>query len=246
MVDDRGSRVSSKGRKRSRVALDGGGGGGGTVDSTYHQHEEDNGYESEGEEGEEEARIRALVFGKGESGLLSSFGEESGAKEATGAGEAEFVGGFYEDLEGDADVDGAGADGAAIVIGGGKKSGAPAWIDEDDARLKVDVTAKNRLKKLRNNHQEADLAGPEFEQRLRSRFSSSNMTADWVKSATAAAAPKSKKVSTERNGAQGRDHSSSAEEEDDDDESDAFLRNSAALKGGRGGVLEPGYLNIVR
>ncbi|CAM9313703.1 unnamed protein product [Ectocarpus sp. 12 AP-2014] len=250
MVDNRGSRLStSKGRKRSRVALDGGGGGGGAVDSTYQQHEENHGYESEGE-GEEEARIRALVFGKGESGLLSSFGEESGAKESTGAREAEFVGGFYEDLEGDADVDsaGAGADGAAIVIGGGKKSGAPAWIDEDDARLKVDVTAKNRLKKLRNNHQEADLAGPEFEQRLRSRFSSSNMTADWVKSATAAAA-KSKKGSTKRNGAQGRDLSSSAEEEeeeDDDDESDAFLRDSAALKGGRGGVLEPGYLNIVR
>ncbi|CAM9279963.1 unnamed protein product [Ectocarpus sp. 13 AM-2016] len=253
MVDDRGSLLSSKGRKRSRVALDGGGGGGGPVDSTFQQHEENHSYESEGAEGEEEARIRALVFGKGESGLLSSFGEESGAKEATGAREAEFVGGFYEDLEGDADLDsvgaGAGADGAAIAIGGRKKSGAPAWIDEDDARLKVDVTAKNRLKKLRNNHQEADLAGPEFEQRLRSRFSSSNMTADWVKSATAAAA-KSKKGSTKRNGAQGRDLSSSAEEggedDDDDDDSDAFLRDSAALKGGRGGVLEPGYLNIVR
>ncbi|CAN0023883.1 unnamed protein product, partial [Ectocarpus sp. 12 AP-2014] len=64
MVDDRGSRLSSKGRKRSRVALDGGGGGGGAVDSTYQQHEENHGYESEGEEGEEEARIRALVFGK--------------------------------------------------------------------------------------------------------------------------------------------------------------------------------------
>lgn len=34
----------------------------------------------------------------------------------------------------------------------------------------VDVTAKNRLKKLRKDRQEVDLAGPEFEQRLRSRY----------------------------------------------------------------------------
>lgn len=54
-------------------------------------------------------------------------------------------------------------------------------------------------------------------------------------------------VSAKRNSAQGGDYSSSAEEDDDDDdESGAFLRDSAALKGGRGGVLEPGYLNIVR
>lgn len=45
MADDRGSRVSSKGRKRSRVALDGGGGSGGAVDSTYQQHEENHGCE---------------------------------------------------------------------------------------------------------------------------------------------------------------------------------------------------------
>lgn len=31
-----------------------------------------------------------------------------------------------------------------------------------------------------------------------------------------------------------------------EDEGDALLRDSAALKGGRGGILEPGYLNIVR
>ncbi len=35
-------------------------------------------------------------------------------------------------------------------------------------------------------------------------------------------------------------------DEEEEDEGDALLRDSTALKGGRGGVLEPGYLNIVR
>ncbi|CAN0203454.1 unnamed protein product, partial [Hapterophycus canaliculatus] len=34
--------------------------------------------------------------------------------------------------------------------------------------------------------------------------------------------------------------------DEEDEESDALLRDSAALLGGRGGMLEPGYLNIVR
>lgn len=53
-----------------------------------------------------------------------------------------------------------------------------------------------------------------------------------------------------RRGARG-DFSSGDEDGDEgsdeeDEEGDALLRDSAALKGGRGGVLEPGYLNIVR
>lgn len=42
----------------------------------------------------------------------------------------------------------------------------------------------------------------------------------------------------------GDDHGGPSDEEED--EGDALLRDSTALKGGRGGVLEPGYLNIVR
>lgn len=34
--------------------------------------------------------------------------------------------------------------------------------------------------------------------------------------------------------------------DEDGEDGDALLRDSTALKGGRGGVLEPGYLNIVR
>ncbi|CAN0099404.1 unnamed protein product, partial [Laminaria digitata] len=74
--------------------------------------------------------------------------------------------------------------GGLVVAGKGKGSGgAPAWVDDDDANIKVDIAAKNRLKKLRETREERELTGPEFEQRLRSRFASSNMTADWVKAA---------------------------------------------------------------
>ena len=43
------------------------------------------------------------------------------------------------------------------------------------------------------------------------------------------------------------DFGGQSDEEDDDEGGDALLRDSTALKGvGGGGVLEPGYLNIVR
>eukprot|EP00904_Undaria_pinnatifida_P003047 jgi/Undpi1/12743/HiC_scaffold_6.g02411.m1 len=127
--------------------------------------------DAEDEEDEEEARIRALVFGKGESSLLSSFGAESfGAEAKAGVGGATGAeSGFYEDFGGDVDdVD----DGTGAAVIGGKGEGgegAPAWVDDDDAHLKVDIAAKNRLKKLRETREERELTGPEFEQRLRSR-----------------------------------------------------------------------------
>ncbi|CAM9257503.1 unnamed protein product [Pylaiella littoralis] len=273
MVDRQGASSRGGGRKRPRVAAASaapaaadGAAAVAVATNPFQQHEKYHVYQSgndgndDGEEQEEnddeEARIRALVFGKGESGLLSAFGAEADREGGSaGAGrKAEFNGGFYEDLEGDANTvvgDGGAAAVAesVVVVDGGKKKGGPAWVDEDDASLKVDITAKNRLKKLRKDRQEADLAGPEFEQRLRSRFESSNMTVDWVKSATAA---KIKKVSKQRRGAQGGSYSSGDDDGSDgegfgeEDEGGALLRNSAALKGGSGGVLEPGYLNIVR
>eukprot|EP00903_Cladosiphon_okamuranus_P020562 g18874.t1 len=248
---------SKGGRKRPRATAPAGDVGAAAVASQSaipleeHGDRQDREEEEGGEEDAEESRIRALVFGKGEGGLLSSFGAEADAERGAAAARgAELKGGFYEDFEGDANmVDAADAalDGAVVTVGD-KKSGAPAWIDEDDASLRVDVSAKNRLKKLRNNRQEADLAGPEFEQRLRSRFASSNITADWVKSATAA---KSKKGSSKKRGEgfssdDDDDPAGSEEGFGDEEDGDALLRDSAALKGGRGGVLEPGYLNIVR
>lgn len=55
-----------------------------------------------------------------------------------------FFGVVRADFEGDATAaggaaaaDAAASGGAVVVVGGKKKSGAPAWVDEDDAALKV-------------------------------------------------------------------------------------------------------------
>lgn len=53
--------------------------------------------------------------------------------------DASSVFGRVADFAGDANVISAAdaaSDGAVVVVGG-KKSGAPAWVDEDDASLKV-------------------------------------------------------------------------------------------------------------
>ena len=44
---------------------------------------------------------------------------------------------------------------------------APAWHDEDDDRIEVDLTAKSMHKKLRNNEQEITVSINEYETRLR-------------------------------------------------------------------------------
>lgn len=75
------------------------------------------------------------------------------------------------------------------------------------------------------------------------RFASSNLTTDWAKAAEddTLGLSKGKKASRKRG-----DDSSDDEQEDEEYLGDMLLRDSSALKGGTGGVLEPGYLNIVR
>lgn len=72
-----------------------------------------------------------------------------------------------------------------------------------------------------------------------------------MKAAEDSKSQKQSRVSTKRlTRGQGMESDSSDEdledEEIEEDEGDALLRDSSALKGSRGGVLEPGYLNIVR
>lgn len=59
-------------------------------------------------------------------------------------GDAGMAGAFLADDDGDGDggaADSAASGGGAVAVGRGggvkKKSGAPAWVDEDDAKLKV-------------------------------------------------------------------------------------------------------------
>lgn len=46
----------------------------------------------------------------------------------------------------------------------------PAWIDDDDETLEINLTTVNRTKKLRETEQEITLSGVEYEKRLRKQF----------------------------------------------------------------------------
>jgi len=43
----------------------------------------------------------------------------------------------------------------------------PAWIDDDDDTLEINLTSINRTKKLRESEEEITLSGTEYEKRLR-------------------------------------------------------------------------------
>jgi len=43
----------------------------------------------------------------------------------------------------------------------------PAWFDDDDETLEINLTSVNRTKKLRETEQEITLSGVEYEKRLR-------------------------------------------------------------------------------
>ncbi|KAG4098432.1 WD40 repeat-like protein [Neocallimastix lanati (nom. inval.)] len=46
----------------------------------------------------------------------------------------------------------------------------PAWIDDDDETLEINLTSVNRTKKLRESEEEITLSGVEYEKRLRKQF----------------------------------------------------------------------------
>lgn len=78
-----------------------------------------------------------------------------------------------------------------------------------------------------------------------SRFASSNMKADWVKAAEEKNKVKASKGKKREQGGDSSDDDVDSEAGEKEQE-DALLRDSSSLMGGKGGVLEPGYLNIVR
>jgi U3 small nucleolar RNA-associated protein 18 len=57
----------------------------------------------------------------------------------------------------------------------------PAWQDEDDVKMETDLTAQNRLKKLRKNEDEVVIAGDELSARLRENFETLHETPAWAK-----------------------------------------------------------------
>jgi U3 small nucleolar RNA-associated protein 18 len=59
-------------------------------------------------------------------------------------------------------------------------SGGAAWADPDDEELQVDLTVRNRTKKLRRFDAEATVTGVEYEKRLRDQFVALHGSASWA------------------------------------------------------------------
>jgi U3 small nucleolar RNA-associated protein 18 len=97
---------------------------------------------------DEESRLAALVFGSSSSAPSASRAQKQQRR------------------EGDADV--AAASGPSWAKADGD---APAWKDDDDDRLRVDIANTARLRKLRQSQGEKTVSGAEYSKRLREQFS---------------------------------------------------------------------------
>jgi len=100
-----------------------------------------------------------------------------------------------------------------------------AWVDEDDEAIEsVDLTATNRLRKLRESRAVVEVSASDFEERLRSRFLATQAEehSEWAKLPEALS------------GADG-----------DDDEARARLQSTASLTR-TGGRMGPGQIDMIR
>lgn len=56
-----------------------------------------------------------------------------------------------------------------LVVAAEEEEMRPAWRDEDDDDVEVDIANKDRLRKLRRTEEEEKISGVEYEARLRAR-----------------------------------------------------------------------------
>jgi U3 small nucleolar RNA-associated protein 18 len=112
---------------------------------------------------------------------------------------------------------------------------APAWVDQDDNELSVDIVGtSNRLKKLRKSRDEVAakaLDGEEFERRLRKRYEETTQATartDWARLEPAKKRPAIR------------------DEDDEDDEAALLASTSAPLLATSQHRLPPNILNIMR
>ena len=126
---------------------------------------------------DEELALAAAVFGGSAAdpdgtNLTAGFGEEGDANDIAIRdliGGSSSVGDSVADELGDAEGAGLAADNATR-----------AWVDDDDETQVVDLTAVNRLKKLRKSERETEISGTDFTQRLREQHKKLNPGAEWA------------------------------------------------------------------
>lgn len=56
----------------------------------------------------------------------------------------------------------------------------PAWVDEDDEAVTVNIARVNRLRKLRAEEEEAVVTGAQYAERLRAQHVKLNRGTDWA------------------------------------------------------------------
>lgn len=112
----------------------------------------------------------------------------------------------------------------------------PAWQDDDDLGLTVDVMAgASRMRKLRRDRTEHRLAGEEYEARLRAQFEATQPSTSW------AALPKKRKSKKQRSRDEDTIRAVDPDDldSDDSDDSDATLERKveAQLRHGSSSIL---------
>lgn len=119
--------------------------------------------------GEDEIDLERLLFASESPPSLAD--RASGSEGKSERGESKL--GFIDPLDPDAEVGGRTGDGESLV---------PAWTDEHDETIKVNIAAVSRLRKLRKTKTEAEVSGVEYSSRLREQFTALNPTNNnWAK-----------------------------------------------------------------
>eukprot|EP00735_Rhodelphis_limneticus_P006608 TRINITY_DN19035_c0_g1::TRINITY_DN19035_c0_g1_i1::g.13942::m.13942 TRINITY_DN19035_c0_g1::TRINITY_DN19035_c0_g1_i1::g.13942 ORF type:complete len:544 (+),score=140.96,sp/Q9FMU5/UTP18_ARATH/47.02/4e-134,WD40/PF00400.27/13,WD40/PF00400.27/2e+02,WD40/PF00400.27/0.0013,WD40/PF00400.27/0.13,WD40/PF00400.27/47,WD40/PF00400.27/1.8e+02,eIF2A/PF08662.6/50,eIF2A/PF08662.6/2.8,eIF2A/PF08662.6/2.8e+03,DUF4591/PF15261.1/3.6e+02,DUF4591/PF15261.1/5 TRINITY_DN19035_c0_g1_i1:77-1633(+) len=101
-----------------------------------------------------------------------------------------------------------------------------AWVDEDDEKVKIDITSANRLKKLRKHEKETKLSGVEYSKRLREQHERINSGHKWAQ------IPDNSKETID-----------SDDEENDDDEGHLRKAGKLILRQ-QGGPLPKGHIHV--
>ncbi|PVU87915.1 hypothetical protein BB559_005828 [Furculomyces boomerangus] len=123
------------------------------------------------------------------------------------------------------------------------------WTDENTENLTVDLVSKSITKKLRKTENESELAGKEYERRLREQFKKINPIPTWA---------------TKANKSKGKDQPSHSDSDDDIEKEnrnsnksiyendnylqdiDEFLLNSKSMQRKRNKPIESGTIDILR
>jgi len=196
---------------------------------------------AEADKDEEERMLERLVFGARDTAVLFD-DQEAAAQDGSGQGRR------------------AAAD--AKTAAAAKAARAPAWQDEDDEAVRVDIAGKDRLRKLRRQPDEKDISGADYQERLRARFQESSKAAlDWAAlpvtpADDAAGGKRGRRRQWHGEGGgdtseEEEDDQDEEEEEEDDDDFGGLFRSTAPLVLGASGTggnkrLQPGTLEVVR